>query len=403
MDLINQVFELFKLISNIVFSANFMIILFFLITSYHFLLHFFRDKKYIKELKKYRDPKEIKIKDLNAIPLVNIIIPAWKEGKLFENCLSSVINLEYPNLKVIINAGGNEETIKIADSFRSFKNFTILRQKPEGKMKALNECLKHISEGIVFSIDADVFLTNEILLRILYPLINKNEFVSIGGVRPLKFQENNDIVKFLLINRNLNFKTKFSRYGRKQISGPNTCIKYEVIKEIKYFYEDYYYSTSDRFRGPLILSKGFKIYQLNDYRGFIYTDYPNSLKTYFSQEIRWRKNTITDPYIENKKLVNIKFIILFFISLFILILPFLLFLNFWLTIFGILILFDRYLKKIRKYMFFKNSVDKVYYQKFGLLFFIKMIFYIYFEAIITLYLAFDILFQNKNRTRKKSF
>ena len=66
-------------------------------------------------------------------------------------------------------------------------------------MKALNDCLKHVSDGIIYSIDADVILNNEILLRMLYPLVNENQYVTAGSVRPFKFQENIDIVKYILI------------------------------------------------------------------------------------------------------------------------------------------------------------------------------------------------------------
>ena len=56
----------------------------------------------------YKDPKSLSIDDLKNIPLVNIIVPAWKEGNNFRECLSSITNLNYPNIKVIVNAGGND-------------------------------------------------------------------------------------------------------------------------------------------------------------------------------------------------------------------------------------------------------------------------------------------------------
>ena len=96
---------------------------FFIIISLVFIFHILnliiRDKKYIDALKEFEDPKEISIKDLQYLPLVSIIIPAWKEGKEFQDCLNSIIELKYPKLKVIVNAGGSEETINIALSLFS--------------------------------------------------------------------------------------------------------------------------------------------------------------------------------------------------------------------------------------------------------------------------------------------
>ena len=66
----------------------------------------------------------------------------------------------------------------------------------------------------------------------LYPLVNENQYVSAGSARPFKLQEKIDIVKYILINRNTYFRIKFSRIGRVEISGPNSCFKYEVIEKI---------------------------------------------------------------------------------------------------------------------------------------------------------------------------
>ncbi|MBY9005952.1 MAG: glycosyltransferase family 2 protein, partial [Candidatus Lokiarchaeota archaeon] len=109
--------------------------------------------KYIIEFNSYQDPEIISLDDLESLPLVNIIVPAWKEGKEFERCLNSIKSLSYPNLKIIVNAGGNEETMRIAESFKKNNNFIILHQKSGadrpslGKIKAINDCLKYIEEG----------------------------------------------------------------------------------------------------------------------------------------------------------------------------------------------------------------------------------------------------------------
>ena len=372
-------------------SFYFMIFGFLLIVLYNLLLYFLKDKKYIKTLEKYKDPNYITIEELKELPLVNIIVPAWKEGNFFKTCLDSIINLKYPNLKVVVNAGGNEETKKIAESFRNYDNFTILQQKPGGKMKALNECLNFISEGIIYSTDADIIITDEILLRMIYPIINQNEYVVVGGVRPLKFQQNNSIVKYLLITRNRNFKIKFSRYGATQISGPNTCFKYELFTKIGRFQEDNYFEATDRVRGPQILSKGFKIYQLRDYGGTLFTYYPDSLKEYILQELRWRENALTNPYSRRNFKHFIKNIISILLSLYIIVFPVLIFFNLSFIFIGILILFNNYLNKLRKVRFFKLTVSKKYYKKFGLMFFIKTIFYIYIDALITIFVGFNII------------
>ena len=394
----NYLILIIESILNFLNSALFILILFLLIIVYHILLFFMRDTNHIKALKKYKDPEVLKIEELNELPLVNITIPAWKESKLFEDCLQSITKLKYPNLKIIVSAGGNEETIKIADSFKSYSNFTILRQKPGGKMKALNDCLNHVSNGIIYSIDADVILTDEILLRMIYPITNENEYVTAGGVRPLKSQEHKSLVKYLLINRSLHFRIKFSRYGRNQISGPNSCLKYEVIKAIGKFEVENFYLESDRFRGPLISDKGYKIYWISDYRGYVYTYFPESIKKYIKQEIRWRKNSLTNSKRKQRKKMMVRFLLSVIGSLFILSFPIVILFNVWLAMIGILLLVFLFLKKIRKYLFLKYTVNKKFYPKFGFLLFFKMFFYSYIENLMTAYLALEII---KSRIKRK--
>ena len=404
MNILNEIQDLIEIIFNFDLKLYSIIFFSFLIITCHILVFLLRDRKYIDALKKFKDPETVKLEDLKEQPLINIIIPAWKEGKLFKDCLSSIAKLDYPNLKVIVNAGGNDKTIEIAKSFENYKYFIILEQKPGGKIKALNDCLKCVNEGIVYSIDADVFLTDEILLRLIYPIINQNEFVCSSGVKPLKFQQNRSIVKYTQLNRIYYFKHKFSRYGRLQVSGPNSCFKYEVIKKIKRFEEEDLYLQSDRFRGPLILKKGYKIYWLNHYKSLINTYYPDTLKAYFKQEIRWRKNTLLDPMKKNKGIIIFKFLILIFYSLIILSIPLFLILNYFLfVLIGLILLLNKYLIKLRRYIFFRITLNNKEEQRFGINFFIKLLFYIYLDAIITLYLGPDSLrsFFKKNKTTFK--
>jgi len=384
--MIDNLIIIVKSLLNLLNSPLFILVLLILIITYHFILFFARDVSYIKALKKNKDPEVVRLEELNEVPLVNIIIPAWKEGKeakLFENCLQSITKLNYPNLKIIVSAGGSEETIKIADSFKNYNNFTIIRQKPGGKMKALNDCIAHISKGIVYSIDA----------------ITENQYVTAGSVRPLTFQENIAIVKYILINRNTHFRIKFSRIGRVVLSGPNSCFKYEVIEKIGNFFDDELFLASDRFRGLLVFSKGFKIYWLTDYRGKIFTSFPDLLKNYVLQEFRWRKNSLTNPYLKNKVKIYIKFFLSFLISMYLFSSPFFIFFNTNLALIGLIMLLNKYFKKIRKIVFFKRTVNKKFYEKFGLLFYLKLVFFIIIDEILILYLGINLLITRSKKPK----
>ncbi|MFW9820741.1 MAG: glycosyltransferase [Candidatus Thorarchaeota archaeon] len=354
-----------------------------------------------KKLRKYRnyeDPKEILISDLKSLPLVNIIIPAWNEGDLFKKLLLSITKLSYPNIKVITNAGGSDETFQIAQSFKSFDNFVILYQKggsdrPSlGKIKAINECLDHVSEGIIYFIDADSDINDDILLRMIHPLINLNEEVVMGGVRPLKNQVKKPLVKYLLFDRFKIYSEKFERHFQgRVITGQNFCISYNVLKSFSKFTYQKMIPT-DGSMGRDIYSKGFKAYRLVDFRHRIYVDYSDSLKEYFHQRLVWHENFLNSNMKHRNFLNLIKFMLLCCISLYSLIFPILMIIDIRLLFPGVLIILTIYLKKLRRLLLFTRTIDKKYYDSYNLLFFFYIIFFIMFDFIINFYVIFHFFY-----------
>ena len=407
MAIVNYFILITKNILDFLSSISFFFIIISLVFIFHALNLIIRDKKHINALKEFEDPKEISIKDLQYLPIVNIIIPAWKEGKEFQDCLNSIVKLKYPELKIIVNAGGSEETINIAKSFKKYSNFTILHQKGGksraaiGKIKALNDCLDYVSEGILYLIDADCYITDDLLLRMIYPIINQDENVVIGaGLRPLKSQENIDLVKYLQISINQLFKEKFTRYNKKMVSGANTTIKFEVMEQIGRFNENRDIAE-DVSRGLDILSKGFNIYNLIDYRSCIYTDFPKTFKKLFEQRKRQIQNALINSFRNKRIKFLLKFLALLLGSFYVLVFPLFLLFHYGLFFIGVYILLFMYLKKIRYYIFFRRTVDKKYYAKFRMRFFIKILFYIYIEMVSTILIPFDLILYKKKLKKEK--
>ena len=329
----NYLICIIELLLNWLNSASFIFILLIFIFVYHIFLIFTRDMRYIKILKEFDDPEEIILSDLDEIPLVNVIMPAWKEGKSFERCLLNISRLAYPNLKVIVNVGGSEETLQIANSFRKFENFTIIYQEQGGgKIKAINDCLNHISIGIVCILDADGLLTDKLLLKMIYPLINGKEDIVIAPIAPHTSILNSDLVIYSYVNRYSEFRHKFTRYTIG--FGSNACINYHVFKLLGKFSENKMLDDG-RVTGIDLSSKGFKTYKLISHKMQSYT-YPTSINKYLHQNLRWIENFLYYS-IKNRKIKLIKFVGLTIVSFSLLIFPFFLFFNTYIFLIGILL------------------------------------------------------------------
>ena len=83
MTIIDLIQNFFINILNLLNSVIFILLFLSLLVLYHIVLYFLRDKEYIKAYNKVQDPDIVNIEDFISIPLVNIIILAWKEGEIF--------------------------------------------------------------------------------------------------------------------------------------------------------------------------------------------------------------------------------------------------------------------------------------------------------------------------------
>ena len=397
MTLFNQIQNLFEVLIGYIYPLYFLFLIFIIITIYHLLLHLLRDRNYLKNLKRFKDTNVDSISQLKEILPISIIVPAWKEGENFKQCLNSIDQLNYPKLKVIVNAGGFKETIEIANSFMEKKRFKVIYQKGgEGKIKAINDGLNFVSDGIICLLDADIIINDKNLLEMIYPLINGKEEIVMAPLFPHTSILNKDFAKYVYINRDKKFRQKFTRYTFGVAS--NACMKHDVIKKIGRFSEkrmaDDGIST-----GTDLSLKGIKTYLLNDKKIQSLT-YPIKISEYFQQNIRWIENFLLST-VKNRKLRIMKFFGLVILSIYFLIFPFLIFLNIRFILIGLLIFYSFYLKKIRKILFYKltNTSNLI---KFKPIFYIKLIFFIYIDKIINIIAFFETLFYRKAYKRRKN-
>ncbi|MFX1312838.1 MAG: glycosyltransferase, partial [Promethearchaeota archaeon] len=367
------------------------------ITFYHILLYFLKDRKAIKKSRLYVDPIKPQIEQLETNPLVNIIVPAWKEGELFKGCLECLRDLTYSNLKIIVIAGGNEKTLSVAESFKKYENFLILRQlEGGGKLKAFNDALKYVSEGLIFFIDADVYLDNLVFIKMLYKLINENQEIVVTLLKPHKSQLESDLVRHIYINRSARNKFRYLKYLNRFT--PCSSVKYSVIKSIKKFPEKELLGDGI-VMARAVFEKGQKIFRIKELVESF--NFPDNIPDYFNQNVRWIENNMYNLY-KNKKIKLINKFFYLLASIYLLIYPFLIIIDLRLFFFGILLYFAFYISKIRNYVYFIKIEEKSVFKNTQFKFFIKTLFYIYLDVIINIYTIFELIFYSKNYKKRKN-
>jgi cellulose synthase/poly-beta-1,6-N-acetylglucosamine synthase-like glycosyltransferase len=125
---------------------------------------------------------------LARTPKVSALVAAWNERDRIEAHIHSFLALSYPEIELILCAGGTDGTLERARRYAGERVIVLEQQPGEGKQHALARCLERASGEVIYLTDADCVYVNEALTRLLAPLINEGEQVTSGGSRPLDEQ-----------------------------------------------------------------------------------------------------------------------------------------------------------------------------------------------------------------------
>ena len=400
MNFLENLFLFIDFALSLIFSNFFIIIIALFIIFLHIFLFLIRDRSYIKPINNIKRIN-ITFNDLKQKPIVNIIVPAWKEGEILKKSLLSIKNLTYPNIKVIVNAGGSKETEMIADSFIEYNNFIIIRQKKgKGKNAAINDALNYVSEGLIYIIDVGTLLSDDIIISMVYHITSQKYDVLVGGFFPHYSLLKSDLVKYLFLNRNSEFRKKFRPNVMDDCVGANLCFSNKVLKEIGKIPEGVL-GDDNRAIGNLFKTKNFRYKQLLEKRAETF-NYPSKIMESIKQNIRWIDNSLSTMF-RSKKIISIlKFILLSVISIYILIFPFLIFVNIYLFLFGLFFFISQYLSRIRKCIFYKMTKNNDQKVNLSFIFFIKLIFYTFLDVLIRIVAFCEVFFFKKQYKKRKN-
>ncbi|MBP8918337.1 MAG: glycosyltransferase family 2 protein, partial [Micropruina sp.] len=90
-------------------------------------------------------------------PSVSVIVPAYNEGVVLENCLRSIVASDYPDVEVIcVDDGSSDNTYDLMRQLAAeLPGVTAMRQQNAGKGAALNRGIKASRGEVLLLVDAD--------------------------------------------------------------------------------------------------------------------------------------------------------------------------------------------------------------------------------------------------------
>lgn len=154
-------------------------------------------------------------------PLVSILVPVFNHSEYIEECLDSILNLDYPNVELVLCDDGSKD-----DSYAKVKSWLarnqsvrakLLTQKNQGVCKTLNRLIKE-SSGEYISICAsdDLLTSNCFTERVKLLEQNSAKLACIGDAT--------------LINEN---SQKIAESAMKTLYGSDfKCLQLDIVTEL---------------------------------------------------------------------------------------------------------------------------------------------------------------------------
>ncbi len=123
--------------------------------------------------------------DDSVLPKVSVVIPAHSEGKIIATTLQKILELDYPDLQVIvISDGSDDDTVEKAQAFLSDERVTVIdKHVNEGKAMAINDALVFATGELVLVMDADAYPEPD-ALRWMVPHFIRNPRVAVVTGNP---------------------------------------------------------------------------------------------------------------------------------------------------------------------------------------------------------------------------
>jgi len=245
---------------------------------------------------------------------LSILIPAWNAEKYIEGCLNSILENDYDHYKIIIIAGGIDNSLNIALRFQNEhpNKVKTLEQRIPHKNKALNEGLKEVDGDIIIITDIDCIYRKNWLNRINEIFQNKKYNVITSHALPYQWRKN-ALAEFNRIrsgNHLVNNEDSKIITGKK-LWGGNSAFRTKIFFEKIEKFDEIARTGDDKILGMQFNERGEDVFFFRDI--WVYSEfYSNNLKKFIQSRIRWAR----DEFIPLKKKHFFKILILLGIGLF---------------------------------------------------------------------------------------
>jgi len=131
-------------------------------------------------------------------PPVSVLLPAWNEAATLGRCLDSLLAIVWPELEIVVCAGGPDGTLAVAERYAAaHPGRVVVLEQPagEGKQGALRRCLARVRHDLFYFTDADCVVPEAAFRAVLAPVIAGEADAATGPSEPLPEQRHRPLVR----------------------------------------------------------------------------------------------------------------------------------------------------------------------------------------------------------------
>lgn len=231
--------------------------------------------------------------EVETYPLVTIIIPCFNEEKGIEKAINSVCRINYPNIEIlVVDDGSKDDTFIIASQLSKLDpRVRVIHQNNAGKAQALNNGISQANGDYFICMDADSFLSPNVLLKSIPYFEQDYNLAAIAGT-VLVGNGNNILTKFQKLEYiiGLNFhKTAQSFLNVVTIvPGPIGVFSKEHVLSVGGYNKDTFAEDCDL--SMRLLMQGYNIKYNSEITAT--TEAPEEVNQLITQRYRWTRGMI---------------------------------------------------------------------------------------------------------------
>ncbi len=118
-------------------------------------------------------------------PPVDVIIPAYNEGKVIQATLEALLRSDYPNMRItVVDDGSTDDTSQVVSGMAALHHdkIELIRKANSGKSSSLNLAFARAREDIVVTIDADTIVLPHTIRHLVAPFEDSSVDAVCGNV-----------------------------------------------------------------------------------------------------------------------------------------------------------------------------------------------------------------------------